>query len=149
MPAYSLCGFEVLNLNKSQCTKVHNCKHSPIHRYQNRLSLYTVWWRSRVHSLYHSKAWRTDKHIEIFLPRWRVNSEPTTLGMVIEDVRAIFVPPNHFRIQRRPITSERLEQIPPIFLKKSIEHVTAHKSCKFCWNRASIYAPNFRKIYRF
>ena len=45
-------------------TWVHNDKPSPIQRYQNRFCTLTPSWRNRVHNLWRSKAWRTNRQTD-------------------------------------------------------------------------------------
>jgi len=78
---------------------VHNHKPSSIQRYQKHLHIWMPWLRSHWHKFYRSKAWRTNKIFELFVPGSARSPSPIILDMVIEEICAILTPPKRFRIQ--------------------------------------------------
>jgi len=83
---------------------VHNYKPSSMQWHHNCFENYTASYRFRYHKLRHSKAWqkkqkkRTKNHTFSSTAGARLTI-PTILGMVKEEVRPIFVPPNFFLIR--------------------------------------------------
>jgi len=85
------------NLRKLNTGVMDNYKPSPIQRYQNRFCTSAPSWRNRVHKLWHSRAWRTDKQtdkkLNVFCcPSGWWNPSPTKLGTVIEDLEHVLAP---------------------------------------------------------